>query len=86
MKRTWKALKTIALVVVSGKLAFSYLNPRTGSLILQVLIGGVLSLAFLVKLFWRQLTGIFRRSDESATELSPERAGAQPESEESGDA
>lgn len=34
---------------------YAYLDPGTGSLIIQVLIGGLLSSLFIVKLFWGRI-------------------------------
>lgn len=35
--------------------AFAYLDPGTGSLFLQLLLGGVAGLAVIAKLYWRRL-------------------------------
>ncbi len=35
--------------------AFAYLDPGTGSLLLQLLLGGVAGLAVIGKLYWRRL-------------------------------
>jgi len=35
--------------------AFAYLDPGTGSLLLQLLLGGVAGLAVIAKLYWRRL-------------------------------
>jgi hypothetical protein len=36
-------------------LVLAYIDPASGSLALQALIGGLLSLAFTAKLFWRRI-------------------------------
>ena len=48
-----------------------YLDPGSGSVILQVLLGVLLSVAVVVRLFWSRIKALFGKS-------SPE----QPESEE----
>lgn len=40
-------------------LAFAYLDPATGSIILQMVMGGVAGAALLFKLGWRRFLGLF---------------------------
>lgn len=37
--------------------AHAYLDPAAGSLLLQVILGGVAGLAVLLKLYWQRLRG-----------------------------
>lgn len=47
---------TIILLLTAVALpAYGYLDPISGSLILQALIGGFAGLAVLIKLYWRKL-------------------------------
>ncbi|MFZ5876950.1 MAG: hypothetical protein ACOYXU_11155 [Nitrospirota bacterium] len=39
--------------------ASAYLDPGSGSMLLQLLLGGVAGLAVVVKLFWRRLLAFF---------------------------
>ncbi|MEO3747744.1 hypothetical protein [Plantactinospora sp. B5E13] len=39
----------------------AYLDAGSGSLIVQALVGGVAGVAVAAKLYWRRLTGRFRR-------------------------
>ena len=71
MRLLWKASKIVGAVVF-GRLILSYLDPGTGSFIIQLLIGGLLSSLFLVKVFWKRIAGVFKRPDESTAEPSPE--------------
>jgi hypothetical protein len=64
----------IVWTIVFGRLILSYLDPGTGSFIIQLLIGGLLSSLFLVKIFWKRITGILKRSDKSAAEPSQEQS------------
>ncbi len=41
--------------------AYAYLDPGTGSLIVQVLIASAVSALFAIKIFWKRLTALFRR-------------------------
>jgi len=38
--------------------ALAYLDPAAGSLILQVILGGLAGLIVLLKLYWRRLRGL----------------------------
>jgi len=40
----------------------AYLDPGSGSILLQILIGGLLGLAFILRAFWGRIKGFFRRS------------------------
>ncbi len=48
--------------------AHAYLDPGTGSYILQLLIAGLLGVAFAVKMFWKNIrsffVGLFSREAE----------------------
>ena len=49
----------------------SYLDPGTGSMILQVLLGGVAGIALAGKLYWqrlRSMLGIDRRDESEESE------------------
>jgi hypothetical protein len=45
---------------------FAYIDPGTGSMLLQVIVGGVAAAAVGIKMFWGRLVGFFRirRRDE----------------------
>jgi hypothetical protein len=45
----------------------AYLDPGTGSLILQVLVGGVAGIAVTFKLWWSRVTSLFRRKPSEET-------------------
>jgi hypothetical protein len=53
---------------------FGYLDPGSGSVILQALVGGFAAVAVTFKLWWKRLTGIFRRNqdEDAATPAAPE--------------
>ena len=70
MRLLWKASKIVGAVVF-GRLILSYLDPGTGSFIIQLLIGGLLSLLFLVKVYWSKIKGVFKRANQSAAEPLP---------------
>ena len=41
--------------LMTEQAVFAYLDPGTGSLFLQLLLGGVAGLAVIAKLYWRRL-------------------------------
>lgn len=53
-----------------GRMAHAYLDPGTGSIILQMLLGGVAGVMVVAKLYWHQFTSLFRRNREQP-EASP---------------
>jgi hypothetical protein len=50
-------------------LQVGYLDPGTGSLLLQAIVGGVAAAAVTARLYWRRITRVFRRDaeDEGST-------------------
>ena len=47
--------------------ALAYLDPGTGSVLLQLLLGGVAGVLMAAKLYWRQLLRLFRREKPEKT-------------------
>jgi hypothetical protein len=48
----------------------TYLDAGTGSMIMQVVLGGTAGVAVLFKMFWRQISGVFhlgRRGSDDIT-------------------
>lgn len=39
----------------------AYLDPGTGSIILQVILASLLAVAVAFRVFWRKLKGVFRK-------------------------
>jgi hypothetical protein len=55
------ALLTLLLLVLIPDRAFGYLDPGTGSIILQVLVAGALGALFTVKNLFRRVKGAVSR-------------------------
>lgn len=55
-------LTLFVLALVAVPPAHAYLDPGTGSLIIQVLIAAVVGTAFAVKVFWRRIAAFLRRA------------------------
>jgi hypothetical protein len=62
MKNTFSvaALAVAALFVIERPVE-AYLDPGTGSMLLQVLLGGFAAVGVVAKLYWHRLTGLFTR-------------------------
>jgi hypothetical protein len=57
---------------------FAYLDPGSGSVILQGLLGGLAAVAVTFKLWWKRLTGIFRRRERDEPEPAETPAPKEP--------
>jgi hypothetical protein len=55
-------LLVLYLVWVSEARVDAYLDPGSGSMLVQLLLGGVAGAAVVVKLGWERFKGIFRSS------------------------
>jgi hypothetical protein len=53
--------------------AYAYLDPGTGSMILQVLLGGIAGLALVGRLYWHKLLLFFGARKDVEAELAEER-------------
>jgi hypothetical protein len=54
-------LSTFILIAVCPTSAFAYLDPGTGSILLQGLIAGLAAIAVSGRLFWARIKGIFSK-------------------------
>jgi len=70
-------MATLAVGILTSS-AHAYLDPGTGSMILQVLLGGVAGLALVGKLYWHKLLSLFglRRDDVEVTTRDGPEAGS----------
>ena len=58
---------SIILGLDSAQEAHAYLDPGSGSMILQLLMGGIAGAAVVFKLYWQQFIGIFRSTKGGAS-------------------
>ncbi len=63
-------LLLLAPTAAQAHSALAYLDPGTGSVVLQLVVGGFLGAALTIKLFWRRILGFFKRSDVRREERS----------------
>lgn len=54
-------LGSLVMLLISTDAAYAYLDPGTGSFILQMLLAGGLAAAASVKLFWQRIKGVWLR-------------------------
>lgn len=68
------ALLTSSLgILLYGSSAYAYLDPATGSMILQGLMAGIAVVAMTVKLYWYKVVGFFKKTDiDSDEEFYPD--------------
>jgi len=55
-------------LLLQTKPAFAYLDPGTGGMLIQIILGGVAGLAVAGKLFWHQLRSFFGFDKDDNTE------------------
>ena len=48
----------------------AYLDAASGSMLVQAIVAGAAGAAVFLKLFWRRLTGPFRRREATTTQAS----------------
>jgi hypothetical protein len=64
----------IVTLFVPQLFVIAYLDPGSGSLILQLVLAGIMGAGILVKVFWKKLKSLFTRKPvkkEDDTELQP---------------
>lgn len=59
---SWVLFITACFWAFSVPTANAYIDPNSGSMLIQWVVGGVLGAAFAIKMFWRRIAGVFRRS------------------------
>lgn len=45
----------------------AYLDPGSGSIILQMILAGILGIGVFLKVFWKKITGLFRHGKAHET-------------------
>jgi len=56
-------LISLVFYISSISPAYAYLDPGTGSLLLQGLLGGIAGAAVFLKIYWHKLLSLFNRND-----------------------
>ncbi len=63
----------LSIVLYAGT-ASAYLDPGTGGLLLQLLLGGVAGAAMVLKLYWQRITAAWNRMFKKTPEVQEEMA------------
>jgi len=63
-----RLLSCVALVLLLAKPAFAYIDPTAGSMMLQLVLGGLAGLAVAVRLTWRRIRALLRRDQRESRE------------------
>lgn len=80
MSKRWFFIWFSVALAAFAQVVFAYLDPASGSMFLQLLLGGVAGLALVVKLYWRKLLDLLglAKEEEQKTQEAPEDDEAQP--------
>ena len=77
----WFVAVAAVIILIPTAQAYAYLDPGTGSFLLQILVAGLLGILFAVRVFRDRIVIFFRRltgrsssssSDDTTSENSPE--------------
>jgi hypothetical protein len=60
MKKEFIGCIYIFLLLLTARPAYAYLDAGSGSMLLQLLLGGLAGLAVVLKVFWNRIRGVFR--------------------------
>jgi hypothetical protein len=69
MKQIQRVLVVLFMIlgIDSAHEAHAYLDPGSGSMLLQLLMGGIAGAVVVFKLYWQQFIGLFRSSKNEAS-------------------
>lgn len=68
------ATLVLLLLVLTTRTAHAYLDPASGSMILQVVIAAVAAVAITIKAFWHKIRGMFGSSPSEKTAESDDKS------------
>lgn len=64
MMRAFRIVPSAAALLLALELpAHAYLDPGSGSMMLQILLGGFAAVGVAARLYWHRVTAVFRRKD-----------------------
>jgi len=80
MKTNHRHFKLLLIVLLMGvsfpRESFAYIDPGTGTYILQILIAGLITASVAVRTFWKQIKlfvgGLFGKNKERPKDSEPE--------------
>lgn len=80
MRRMWTRVFYVSILVLAFSftalpVANAYIDPGSGSFIIQMLVGAALGASLAIKVFWRRLVSFFtgrKRDDTDEEQQSPQ--------------
>jgi hypothetical protein len=70
MMKLFIFVATLWLLLFLTNPVYAYLDPGTGSMMLQIVLGGVAGLVVIIRLFWHQLLALFGIGKDKKTDLN----------------
>lgn len=67
MKILSQSVLLICLLLLSANPVYAYLDPGTGSMLLQGLLAGIMALGVTIGIYWRRFKAFFTGSDNKET-------------------
>lgn len=64
-----KQLILLLLVLATSQPLYAYLDPGSGSFIIQMIIASVLGGFYAIKLYWKRLVGFFKGTTDEDEDL-----------------
>lgn len=71
MVRSLVMLSALMVALLAPRPAHAYLDPTSGSILLQVLLGGVAGAVLALKLFWGRILSWFSLGERDRDEPAP---------------
>jgi hypothetical protein len=68
MKTIFLLTTALLIFMVTSQPAHAYLDPGTGSFLFQLLVGGILSGLFAIKIYYKKIKGWFKKQPEQNIE------------------
>ncbi len=71
MRRVGAVAAVVAVGLILPRRSLAYLDPGTGSYMLQMLLALLVGGAFALKIFWKRIVGVFKRQRPAAPPAEP---------------
>lgn len=65
----WMAWAVVLILLASSQPLYAYVDPSTGSILLQILLGGLAGILLLGKVYWRRLKHRFGFREKTSASL-----------------
>jgi len=75
MKKFFVCIFSLWLILFLSNPVYAYLDAGSGSMILQIILGGLAGLAVILKLYWRRfltLLGIIKKKEDDSNPSASE--------------